>query len=361
MLYFDHHAAAPLLLEAREAMDAARDGWANPSSAHAAGRRARALVEGARRQVASAVGAAPADVVFTSGGTEACAALFGVPAARVLVGALAHPAMQENAARTAERHRAELVRVAGPERWLETALRPDDLVAATWVNHEVGTITPLAELAERCHDAGAHLVVDATQALGKVPVDIASFPTVAGWAFASHKIGGPSGVGAWVVSRGVDFEPALHGGGQERGRRGGSQPAWATAAFGAACGTLPAQLAAMPAVARRRDRLEAAAAKHGAVVNGRGPRVATVTNVSVPGWRGEELVAALDLEGLCASAGAACSSGVSGPSPVVAALHPEEPWRAEATLRLSLGPGTTGADVDAAIAILDRVLPRART
>jgi cysteine desulfurase len=152
----------------------------------------------------------------------------------------------------------------------------------------------------------------------------------------------------------------IHGGAQERGRRPGTPDVAAHAGLGAACRSLASRRADMSRLAGLRDRLEHACRELGAVVNAPGERVATVTNVSFRAWRADMLVPALDLEGLCASSGAACSSGVGEPSPVLRAMYPDEPWRAESALRLSLGPEVTEAEVEGAIAILRRVIPRAR-
>lgn len=371
MIYLDHHAATPPSEAARRAMaEAEAVAWANPSSVHAAGRRAKAIVERARESIAAAIGATAADVVLTSGGTEACnlgVLGLGAGVSHVITTAIEHPAVAEAVARL-ERGGARVTRLAIPDGVAPAADAVagaiDDgartLLAVQWVSHETGTILPVAEWAKAARARGARVFVDATQALGKVPVDVGPIDVDA-LALASAKIGGPGGAGALWVRRGIDLEPIFAGGAQERGRRPGSPGVAAIAGFGAACAEVGARLAAMPQVAHRRGLLEAALIERGAVVGGAGgPRVATVTQASVPGWRGEVLVAALDLEGVCASSGAACSSGLSEPSPVLAAMYPDEPWRAASALRLSLAPETTEAEVERAIAALDRVLARAR-
>ena len=355
MIYLDHHAATPLCPEARAAMDAAREGaWANPASGHAAGRAAKAHLEAARRAIASSIGAEAADVVLTSGGTEAIHAMvLGRPTpARVVTSALEHPAMRAAVDAWAARG-VPVVVLPRPDTANE--LRVGDLVAVQSVNHETGSVFDLGAVIQRAAPVGAHVIVDATQAYGRVPIDVRG---VHACALASHKIGGPSGAGAVWLSRATPIEPVMPGGGQERGRRGGSPGLMALVGFGGAASAIERRLGEMARVAALRDRLERAAVAAGGVVNGEGPRVASVTNVSFRGWKGEVLVAALDLEGLCASFGAACSSGVSEPSPVVAALHPDAPWRAESCVRLSLGPETDEADIEGAIAILERVLQR---
>ena len=354
MIYLDHHAATPICAEARAAMDAAsHEAWANPASAHAAGRAAKAHLERARRRVAESIGAQPADVVLTSGGTEAInAMILGRRApARVITSAIEHPAVRASVDAWV-RDGVELVVLPRPD--AEVELHADDLVAIQWVNHETGSLFDPRPMAERTRRAGAVLVVDATQAYGRVPIDVAELGVDA-LALASHKIGGPAGAGAFWTARDAAIEPVMHGGGQERGRRGGSPGLLSLVGFGAAAKALPERLHAMERVAALRDRLEQGAK---GVVNGVGPRVATVTNLSFRDWKGEVLVAALDLEGVCVSFGAACSSGVAEPSPVIRALHPDAPWRAESCVRFSLGPELGEAEIDDAIRALARVLAR---
>jgi cysteine desulfurase len=376
-VYLDHHAAAPLSSAAREAMSRAHEhAWANASSAHAEGRAAKAGLEAARRSIADALGAHAADVVLTAGGTEAAnLGVLGLALAPhearvedlvVVTSSLEHPAIEravaELAARGAETHalplhEAPLATLA--ELVARPRLRPVRWMLATQaVSHETGTVLDVAALADTL-PREARIVVDACQALGKLPTARFVAP---GWAVAvsGAKVGASAGSGALLIPRGLDVAPRLVGGQQERGRRAGTPDVAAQAGFGAACTGVSARLEAMPRIASLRDRLEHTLRARGAVVNGgRAERVATVTNVSFAGWRKATLVAALDLEGLAVSAGAACSSGLDGPSPVVRALHPEEPWRAERCVRFSLGPETTDEDIDLALAALDRVLARA--
>jgi cysteine desulfurase len=370
-VYLDHHAAAPLAHGVREAMvDAHARGWGNAYSAHAEGRAARAILEEARRRVAEALHVAPADVVLTGGGTEACnlgvLGLAGAPGdLAVLTTPIEHPAVAR-AVDALERGGASVARLAlhepgALEAWIAHAERARAggrrvLWVAQAVNHETGTCHDVLALARRM--PWARGVVDASQALGRVPLD--------GWAEAGlaiavsgAKIGATAGSGALHVPRGTELAPVHLGGGQERGRRAGTPDVAAHAALGVACARVGERLAAAARVGALRDRLEASLVAHGAVVNGAAaPRVGSVTNVSLAGWRSATLVAALDLEGVAASAGAACSSGVDAPSAVVLALHPDAPWRARACLRLSLGPETTDDDVTHASAVLARVLAR---
>ena len=230
-------------------------------------------------------------------------------------------------------------------------------VAVQWINHETGTLFPIEDYAQVCQEAGATLFVDATQALGKLAIDVERLGASA-VAVAGQKIGAPAGAGACWVRRGLEVEPVLDGGEQERGRSPGTPDALSMVGFGAACGTLAARLAAQPAIAALRDGLEGALLEAGAVRNGEGPRAATASNLSFEGWEGAVLVAALDLEGVCVSTGAACSSGLQEPSAVIRAMYPDAQWRAGSAVRISLGIETTRADIDRALGTFRRVLAR---
>jgi len=372
VIYLDHHAATPVCDAARDVMrQASEAAWANPSSIHRAGRAAKALVERARVAVAGSIGAQAADVIFAGGGTEACnLAVLGLahdlpPDSEILTTEVEHPAveraLQSLQARGVRLRRLPLPGGRAPARevfagWLEERTR---LAVIQWVNHETGSILPVEAYAQACAERGIPLVVDASQAYGKLPVDVARLGASA-VVLTSSKIGGPTGASALWLERCRELAPLIHGGAQERGRRPGTPDVLALVGFGAAAAQVPARLTAMQGLAPLRDSLEQAAQAAGGHVNGAaGPRVATVTNVSFRGWRGEILVAALDLEGLCASSGAACSSGLGAPSPVLTAMYPEAPWRAESALRLSLGPTTQPHEITHASEILRRVLARA--
>jgi cysteine desulfurase len=376
VIYLDHHAATPLCEPAERAMQsalraAAGGAWANASSVHAAGRAARALLENARAQVARALGAQPADLVLTSGGTEACN--LGVLGVRVPRGAhvvttdIEHPAVGKAVDALASERELSVTRLALPggraptAAALAAALGPSTaLCALQWINHETGNVLPVAEYARVCRAAGVPLFVDATQAAGKLPIDVAALDADL-LAIASHKLGGPAGAGALWVRRGVELDPILRGGAQERGRRPGSADVLSAIGFGAACEALPERLAAQPRLALLASEAQQALARLGAVDNGAdGERVGSARNASFAGLRGDELVAALDLEGVCVSSGAACSSGLSEPSAVLRAMYPREEWRASAALRLSFGPQTRESDLQFALDALARVLARAR-
>ena len=369
MIYLDHHAASPPNEAVLDAMDrAAREAWGNPSSTHAVGRRAHALLERGRDQVAAAFGARARDVIFTSGGTEACnLGVLGLAseARGILTNAIEHPAVSAAVERLEVRGlpvvrlsaRADLapdlsaMRRALPE--------PGWLVVWQWVNHETGAVQAIEGYAAACRAAGARLFVDATQGVGKLPLG-ATLSGAHAFAIAGSKLSGPAASGALVLGDGVEPTPQLVGGGQESGRRGGSPNVSSAVGLGLACAALAARLEAMPRVELLRDRLEAHLVSLGGVVNGaEGPRVSTVVNVSLPSWRSDHLVAALDVEGLACSSGAACSSGLGQSSPVLGALYPDDGWRASHALRLSLGPTTTEAEVEQAMVILSKVVARA--
>lgn len=372
MTYWDHHAATPVADEALAAMrDAERDAWANPSSIHKAGRASRAHFELARRNVASALSADPNDIVFTSGGTEAIhLGLRGLLGARtrgrIVTTAIEHPAVSATLD-ALEQQGFEVVRLAVPHgappsgaTLAEVLVGDVALVAIQWINHETGTILPVHDYANVCATRGVPFFVDATQALGKVPIDVGVLGASA-VAFAAHKMGGPAGVGALAIRRGVDLNPTLLGGAQERGRRAGTPDVVRAVGFGAACTLVPVRIAQTARMGPVRDAIENGLVALGAAVNASsGPRLHSALNVSIQKSTGSLLVAALDLEGVCVSSGAACSSGVSEASPVLAHMHADEPWRAKGALRITLGPGNSMDEVAPALAKFKLVIERAR-
>lgn len=372
----DHHATTPLCAAARAALREAIEAvHGNPSSVHALGRTSRALVERARECIAKVVGAAPRELVFTSGGTEAVhLTVRGIGEAlgprALLFDQGAHPSLRAACERLARDTRCALEPIparAGGEPDLDAlarrlaALDPPVLIAASHVQHETGALAPVRALADVGRAAGALLVLDCVQAFGKVPLDLGASGAVAA-ALSAHKIGGPTGVGAAWVSAGVRVATLTAGGAQERGARAGTENLLGIVAFGAAADEVPARLAAMPRVALLRDRVEEALRRlDGVTINGaERTRVATACHASLRGVAGEELVAALDLEGFCVSSGPACASGRPEPSASMRALYPDEPWRAASALRVTLGPETTEKEVEAFIDVLGPVVARVR-
>jgi cysteine desulfurase len=376
--YLDYAASAPLRAEALAAMlPLLERPAANPSSQHRQGRAARAAVETAREQVAALAGAAPAEVVFTSGGTEADnlavkgAVLARPPEGRHLVcSAVEHHAVLDAAA-WAEADAGARVDLAPVDRLgrveldrLAPLLQPGRtaLVAVMAANNEVGTGQPVAAVADLAHAAGALLLCDAVQAAGLPGVDMAR-DGVDLLALASHKLGGPTGVGALVVRAGTTLRPLLHGGGQERGLRSGTLPAAAIAGFGAAADAALAdrQTDAATTLTTLRTRLLSGlqTLAPDLQLNGAptpsGAGLPGLLSVRFPGRRAEDLLLLLDRYGVACSAGSACASGAVAPSHVLVAMG-RDPAEARETVRFSLGHGSTQADVDEAVAAVGQAL-----
>jgi cysteine desulfurase len=373
--YLDYAASAPLRAEALAAMlPLLERPAANPSSQHGQGRAARAAVETAREQVAALVGAAPAEVVFTSGGTEADnlavkGTLLGRPAQdrHLVCSAVEHHAVLDAAAwaDADAGARVDLAPVDGlgrvdPDR-LAGLLQPGRtaLVAVMAANNEVGTGQPVAAVADLAHAAGGVLLCDAVQAAGLPGVDLAG-DGIDLLALAAHKLGGPTGVGALVVRSGTDLRPLLHGGGQERGLRSGTLPAAAIAGFGAAAEAALAERrsGAATALTALRSRLLAGlrALTPELEVNGDpDPGLPGLLSVRFPGRRAEDLLLLLDRHGVACSAGSACASGAVTPSHVLVAMG-RTPAEARETVRFSLGHASTQAEVDAAVSAVAQAL-----
>jgi cysteine desulfurase len=359
-VYLDWNATTPLRNEAREAMAAAWELCGNPSSVHTEGRQARKLVEEARAIVAVAVGAAPKNLVFTSGGTEANALALrsglgrssnpGVE--RLVVSAIEHASVlaggrfPTQAIDTVGVTRAGLLDLGHLRAALEG--KPPALVSVMLANNETGAVQPVAEAAEIAHAAGGLLHVDAIQAFGKIPFDMntldADLVTLSG-----HKIGGPKGVGAVILAEGLlGFEPLLRGGGQELSRRAGTENVAGIAGFGAAT---KAALDTMADDAIRleglRTRLESGLrlTPGASVFSDGAPRLPNTTLFTVPGLKAETAVIGFDLAGIAVSSGSACSSGKVQPSHVLEAMG-FGPEMAQGAVRLSLGWSTSDADID---------------
>jgi cysteine desulfurase len=373
-VYLDHNATTPLDPAVLEAMlPFLREDYGNPSSLHSFGQRARAAVEEARARVAALVGAEPAEIVFTGGGSEADnLALRGVsakaraPRTGIVCSAIEHHAVLNPAKALAEEGRpARTVRVgAGGVVDLEDLEAAVDqgtaLVSVMLANNETGVVQPVAEVARLARARGALVHCDAVQAAGRLAVDVRVLD-VDLLTLSAHKLYGPKGVGALYVRRRTPMAPLVRGGAQERNRRAGTENVAGIVGFGEAASLARRRLEEDAArVAPLRDRLEARLLEvPGARRNGDGPRVPNTTNVSFEGADAEALVAALDLEGVAVSTGAACAAGGLEPSHVLRAMG-LPPERVQSSLRFSLGRGTTEADVDRAAEVTAAVVARQR-
>jgi cysteine desulfurase len=366
--YFDHNATTPVAPEVLEAMTACLGQvYGNASSIHHFGQAAKERMEAARRQLAALMGCQPADIVFTSGGTEADnMAVLGVVRARagarhVVTSAIEHPAVL-SPCQQLEREGAQVTRLrVGPDGAVDPAdvrraLRPDTaLVSIMHANNELGTVQPIAEIAAIARATGVPLHVDGVQALGKIPVNVTALG-VDLYSVSGHKLYAPKGVGALYVRKGTTLAPIAFGGHHERDRRPGTENVPGIAAFGVAAELAGRTLAAESArLCALRDRLEGAILRRiaGATVNGfRSNRTPNTSNVCFDAIDGEALVIALDLRGFAVSTGAACSSGALAPSHVLTAIG-LSPDRARASMRFSLGRGTTAEQVDALVDALE--------
>lgn len=394
MIYLDHAATTPLRAGALAAFAEASAVAGNPSSVHGAGQEARRRLEDARSALAAALGCESVEVILTAGGTEAInLALKGLwwqrtaedaSRTRVLVPGGEHHATIDSVEWLAAHEGADV-------EWLpldsEGALTPEALadalerdpgstalVSALWVNNEIGTIAPVVELATVCARAGVPLHLDAVAAFGHVPIDVAEVRRASGSrdgaglvavSVSGHKVGGPVATGALVLSRDARVVPVLHGGGQQRGVRSGTQDVPGAAAFAAAAteavDELPGEAVRLAAL---RDRLVSGvlAAVPGATLTGpavdSGRRVPNNAHLAFPGAQGDSLLFLLDMAGISVSTGSACTAGIPEPSHVVLALGRSED-EARGVLRMTLGRTTTDADVDALLAALPEAYARA--
>lgn len=346
--YLDYNATAPLRPEARAAMLDALDRVGNPSSVHAEGRWGRRIVEAARAAVAELVGADPAEVAFTSGGTEANSlALLGAGRSRRIVSAIEHPSVLAHATDTVPGSICGTVEIDAFIRALQGA--PEEtLVSLMLANNETGVLQPVDRLVHAVRRAGAISHTDAIQACGKIRIDFKSLD-IDLMTMSAHKLGGPMGIGALIVRDGVELAPQLVGGGQERRRRAGTENLPGIAGFGAAAQVaLATQKQEALRLAALRDRLEAVVrrATPAATIYGAGsPRLPNTSCIGLPGASAETLVMALDLAGIAVSAGSACSSGKVARSHVLTAMGvPDE--AATSAIRISLGWATADADID---------------
>jgi cysteine desulfurase len=359
--YLDWNASAPLRPQARAAMTDALSQSGNPSSIHAEGRAARQIVERARAQVAALAGADPADVIFTSGATEANALALSPgwsrqagqpPIARLLMSAVEHPSVMAGGGFVADRvatipvDRQGVVDLDALRRLLAGT---PALVSIMLANNETGVVQPVSEAADIVHEAGGVLHVDAVQAPGRISFDLNSLGADL-VTLSSHKVGGPKGAGALIRRSGLHLaHPAIRGGGQERGLRAGTENVPGIGGFGAAADEISGRRADEAAhAARLRERLEAGlrAITPDAVIFGEAAlRLPNTTSFSHAGLRAETAVIGFDLAGVAVSSGSACSSGKVQPSHVLAAMG-VDPALARGAIRVSTGYATKDEDIE---------------
>jgi len=380
LTYLDNAATTPVRPEVLEAMlpYLGKEAFGNPSSAHRFGRAARAGVEEAKRAIADAVGAEPNQVVFTSGGTEADnLAIIGAALAardrdgpfRVVVSAAEHKAVLAAAHAVKHLGGEEVILPVSASGVVDSAALDAvlaegvALVSVMWVNNEVGTVQPVADLATRCCDAGVLFHSDAVQAFGKLPVSLGdvncTLLTISG-----HKIGAPKGIGALIVRDRKAVEAIIHGGGQQFGIRPGTENVPGIVGLGTAAKlAAQEQRALAPRLRELRDALEhrVLAIVPDAVINGwQGERAPHISNVSIPGTDSEALLMHLDLAGIACSSGSACSTGAVEPSHVLTAMGVPRDLGV-AALRFSFGKDSTSDDVDAVAAALPRIVEKVRS
>lgn len=347
MIYLDYNATAPLKPAARDAMIDWLGRVGNASSVHGYGRAARQAIEAARNSVSSMVGARPAQVVFTSSGTEANnLALRGFPDRVVLASAVEHPSVLRLAATKIPVDADGRLDLGELDRLLIAANHPC-LVSVMLANNETGVIQPVTNAAQIAHGHGALVHCDAVQAPGRIGLSMAELG-VDLMSLSAHKLGGAQGAAALVLGPGIELNPLLIGGGQEGGRRAGTENVAALAAFGAAAREVDEDLARVDRLFALRNRLEhdiAAIAPDMVVFGQSTPRLPNTTCVAMPGVSAEIQLMSFDLAGIAISAGSACSSGKIGASHVLAAMG-VAPDLARQAIRVSLGASTDDAAID---------------
>jgi cysteine desulfurase len=359
--YLDYNASAPLREEARAAMVEALDVFGNASSVHAEGQRARALIDDAREAVAELVQAKPAEVVFTSGATESNTwALSAAPWERIAFANVEHDSVRIPAAQIAAARGVPAIELPvtrdGSIDYKAVPAGPGTLLALQIANNETGVLQDVSRAGLWATEHGVRLHCDAVQAPGRVALDFRTLGATT-MSLSAHKVGGPKGVGALVISGNALLPPLFAGGGQEIRRRAGTENVAGIAGFGAAARAALKELAEARRIAALRDRLEADVLRTtpGAIVIGAGAeRLPNTSAIAVPGVSAETLVIKLDLMGLAISAGAACSSGKVGQSHVLTAMG-FAPEIARGAIRVSLGAATTEQDIAAFLVAWKRI------
>ena len=377
-IYLDHNATTPIHPAAAEAtMCALRDLFGNASSVHYYGQQAKAALDVARSATAALIGAEPSEIIFTSGGTEsdnfairgAAEALETAGRKHLITSGIEHEAVINTFKALARRGwkttllPLDATGIVSPDRLLEVMADDTALVSIMHANNEIGTIQPIAELAQIAHARGALFHTDAVQSAGKIPVSVRALG-VDLLSLSGHKFYGPKGSGLLWARRGVRLSPFLSGGKQERNRRAGTENVPGLIGMGVAAehalNTMPAESARLTLL---RDRLEQgilAAVPHTDVNGARMPRVPNTTNISFERIEAESLLIALDLEGVAVSTGSACSSGTLEPSHVLKAMGLSS-HRAQNSIRFSLGAGNTEEHIDHVIAVLPQIVTKLRS
>lgn len=377
-IYLDHNATTPIDPEAAQRMvQVLQDTWGNASSIHHFGQQAKAVLDASRSSVAALIGADPSEVVFTAGGTEsdnvairgAADALEGAGRKHLVTSAIEHEAVLATMNALARKGwRVTIVPVdatgiVSVDRMREAITDDTALVSVMHANNEIGTIQPIAEIADLAHERGALVHTDAVQSAGKIPVDVRALG-VDLLTVAAHKFYGPKGTGALWIKRGVRLVSPITGGRQERSRRAGTENVPAIAGMGVAADVARTKMAAeAPRQAALRDRLEAGilAAIPGTDRNGAAaPRVPNTANISIDRVEAESLLIGLDLAGIAVSSGSACSSGTLEPSHVLKAMGLPHP-RTLGSIRFSLGTSNTDADIDRVLAALPPLVEKLRS
>lgn len=369
-IYLDHNATSPVADGVLEAVTAALMNFGNPSSPHFEGRLSKSLIEKSRKQIADSIGADPPDIVFTSGGTESNhLGLIGLARStqrrEIVIPGTVHPSLAAAAEKLGQEgfKITQLGVTAGGRVDLSaaaTVLGSGDVavLALSAVNHELGTVEDLAAISELATKNRCLVFCDLVQALGRLPLNVSELRVDAA-SISAHKIGGPKGVGALWLKPGTDVHPLIGGGGQERGRRPGTQATAAIAGFAAAAELVPQRLADVARLNSLLNHLHGGISKLGAVVLSPSERVCNTLCFRWPKVTGDVLVASLDLAGVAVSAGAACSSGTTAPSPVLLSLG-LSPKEALEAVRVSLGPGSTMQQIDELLGLLPEIIERAK-
>jgi cysteine desulfurase len=376
--YFDHNATTPPDPAVVEAVvRALAEDYGNASSVHHFGQRAKAVLDEARTAIGQLIGAEPAEIVFTSGGTEsdnlalrgAAEALEATGKRHIITSSIEHEAVLNTVKALVKRGwtstllPVDATGIVAPASLAAAITRETAIVSVMHANNEIGTIQPIADLAAIAHEHGALVHTDAVQSLGKIPVDTRALG-VDLLTLSAHKFNGPKGTGALWIRRGTRLVATMTGGKHERNRRGGTENVPGIAGMGVAARLARTKLDGDAArIGALRDRLEAGILEtvQGTVVNGaRTLRVPNTTNISFDGVEAESLLIALDLEGFAVSTGSACSSGTLEPSHVLRAMNLPS-HRTQNSIRFSLGAGNTEAQVEALLATLPAVVGKLRT